>query len=82
MKPNIYHYDHQEYVEDIVPETLLGRITSYIFLKVLQCIVFFCDAYRGYNRLHPIVKGIIWSALAGIGIGLMLVLTIFLILEY
>lgn len=81
MKPNIYHYEDSEHVEDIVPETLLGRITAYLFLKVLQCIIFFCDAYRGYKRLHPVVKGLIWSALAGIGIGLLLVLVGFMILE-
>lgn len=82
MKPNIYHYEDSEHVEDIVPETLLGRITAYIFLKVLQCIIFFFAAYGAFKRLHPVVKGLIWSAIAGIGIGLLIVLTIFLILEY
>lgn len=93
MKPNIYHYpkehrefyekyDDQEDLDEFADVTWWEALQLAIFIPLVYCIIFFCDAYRAYKRLHPVVKGLIWSAIAGIGIGLLIVLTIFLILEY
>lgn len=82
MKSNIY-YDDEEGIDEFAD---VPRWIGWIYVAMLTAIMYLVvkpmDAYRAFRRLHPIVKGLVWSALSGVGIGLLIVFTIYLLLEY